>query len=138
LNIMAYDTVKINELNKFYSHMTQKACAESKLFVKAQDTMQMIRDNNVTLLDVRTEGEVSIIALSGKNSIHIPIKDLFQKDNLVKIPTKKPIVIVCYSGTRAVLSAIGLKQIGFKDIHVLKGGIVELSKANNTKNAPLK
>ena len=138
INVMAYDKAKADDLNKFYSHMTQEACAKSKLFVKAKDTMKMIRDNNVTLIDVRTESEVSVITLSGKNSMHIPIKDLFKKDNLDKIPTDKPIVIVCHSGTRAIFSAIGLKRIGFKNIHVLKGGLIALAQANNTKNAPIK
>lgn len=136
-NAMAYDATKAEELNHFYSHMTQKTCADSKLFVKAKDTMKMIRDNNVTLLDVRTIGEAGVIALSGKNSLHIPIKDLFQKENLDKIPTKKPIVVICHSGTRATLAAIGLKRIGFKKIHVLKGGLIALARANNPKNAPI-
>jgi len=138
INAMAYDGAKAKELSSFYAHMTQKACADSKLFVKAEETMKMIRDNNVTLLDVRTDGEVGVIALSGKNSIHISIDSLFKKENLDKLPTDKPIVVVCHSGTRAVLAGIGLKRIGFKKIHVLKGGLVALSKANNPKNAPLK
>lgn len=138
VNAMAYDAAKAENLNAFYAHMTQKACADSKLFVKAEETMKMIRDNNVTLLDVRTDGEASVLALSGKNSIHIPIANLFKKENLDSLPTDKPMVVICHSGTRATLAAIGLKRIGFKKIHVLKGGMVALAKANNPKNAPVK
>jgi len=136
-NSMAYDVTKAEELSKFYSHMTQKTCADSKLFVKAVETMKMIREDKVTLLDVRTDGEVGVIALSGKNAIHIPIANLFKKKNLDLLPTDKPIVIVCHSGTRATLAAIGLKRVGFKKIHVLKGGLISLAAANNPKNAPL-
>ena len=138
VNAMAYDAQKAENLSAFYSHMTQQACADSKLFVKAEDTMKMIRDNNVTLLDVRTDGEASVMALNGKNSIHVPIANLFKKENLDKLPTDKPMVIVCHSGTRAVLAAIGLKRIGFKQVHVLKGGMIALAEANNPKNAPIK
>lgn len=138
-NVSAYDTAKATNLEHFYAHMTQKACADSKLFIKAGDVMKMLRDKKAfTLLDVRTEGEANIIALSGKNAMHISIENLFQKEHLDTLPTDKPIVVVCHSGTRATLAAIGLKRIGFKKVHVLKGGLIALAKANNPKNAPLK
>ena len=135
----AYDDTKAANLEHFYAHMTQKACADSTLFMKAGDVMKMLRKNKVfTLLDVRTDGESNVVALSGDNAMHISIDKLFKKENLDKLPTDKPIVIVCHSGTRATLAAIGLKRIGFKKVHVLKGGIIALAKADNTKNAPIK
>ena len=135
----AYDAQKAQELNAFYSHMTQKACADSKLFVKATDVMKMLREKKpFTMLDVRTDGEAGVIALSGDNALHIPINVLFKKENLDKLPTDKPVMIVCHSGTRATLAAIGLKQLGFKNVHVVKGGLIALAKADNPKNAPIK
>jgi rhodanese-related sulfurtransferase len=135
----AYDQTKAVQLDKFYSHMTQKACADSKLFVKAVDVMKMLREKKAfTLLDVRTDGEASVVALSASNAVHIPLAQLFKKENLAKLPTDKPLIIVCHSGTRATLAAIGLKQIGFKKVHVIKGGLIALAAANNPKNAPLK
>ncbi len=134
-----YDNTKAKELNNFYSHMTQKACADSKLFIKAEDVMKMLREKkDFLLLDVRTNGEVGIVSLSGKNALHMPIANLFKNENLNKLPTDKPIIVVCHSGTRATLAAIGLKRIGFKQTHVLKGGIIALAAADNPKNAPLK
>jgi len=139
VNALAYDDTKASELDHFYSHMTQKACADSKLFIEADDVMKMLRERKAfTMLDVRTSGEVAVIALSGKNALHIPIKNLFKKENLDKLPTDQPIVIVCHSGTRAILAAIGLKRIGLKKTHVLKGGLIALADADNPKNAPLK
>jgi len=139
INAMAYNTDKAEELSKFYSHMTQKACSDSKLFLKADKVMKMLREKKeFFMLDVRTNGENAVLSLSGENSLHIPINVLFQKENLNKLSTDKPIVIVCHSGTRATLAAIGLKQLGFKKVHVLKGGMVALAKANNTKNSPIK
>lgn len=135
----AYDTTKAEGLNKFYSHMTQKACADSKLFVKAVAVMKLLKEKkSMTLLDVRTDGEASVISLSGENALHIPISELFKKENLDKLPTDQPLMVVCHSGTRATLAAIGLKRIGFKKVHVVKGGLVALAKANDPKNAPLK
>lgn len=139
ISAQAYDDAKAKELNKFYAHMTQKACADSKLFIKATEVMKQLKDKkDIMLLDVRTDGEASVIALSGDNAVHMPISELFKKENLDKLPTDKPIMVVCHSGTRATLAAIGLKRIGFKKIHVIKGGLVALAKANNPKNAPTK
>jgi rhodanese-related sulfurtransferase len=133
----AYDANKAQELNKFYSHITHKACAHSKLFISANDVMKMYKDGkDFTVVDLRTDGEANIIALSNKNAIHIPIAKLFTKENLDKLPTNKPLILVCHSGARALMAAVGLKQLGFKNTQVLKGGLVALAQANNPKNAP--
>ena len=138
VNILAYDNTKAEELNSFYSHMTQKACADSKLFMPAEDVLKMLREKkDVTLLDVRTEAEAKIIAVSQKNALHFPIAHLFEKKNLDILPKSEPIVVICHSGTRATLAAIGLKRIGFTQVHVLKGGLVSLAIDNNPKNAPV-
>ena len=139
INALGYDNTKASELDHFYSHMTQKACASSKLFVKADDVMKMLRENKkVTLLDIRTKGEHAVISIGLKNSIYIPLQDLFKAKNLDKLPTDQTIILVCHSGTRATLAAIGLKQVGIKNTRVLKGGLVALADANNPKNAPIK
>jgi len=138
VNTMAYDNTKAEELNTFYSHMTQKACADSKLFMSAGDVLKMLRDKKaITLLDVRTEAEASIIAVSEKNALHFPIENLFEKKNLDSLPKNEPIVVICHSGSRAILAAMGLKRIGFEQVNVLKGGLIALAKENDTKNAPV-
>ena len=137
LGAQAYDINKAQAMNGFYSHMTHKACADSKLFVKADDIMKMLRSKkSLLLLDVRTNAEANIVGLTGDNALHISIDTLFQKENLDKLPTDRPVIIVCHSGIRATMAAIGLKQLGFKNIQVLKGGIVALSHADTPKNAP--
>ena len=139
VNTFAYDHTQAKELEKFYSHMTQEAFAKSKLMIKANKVMQMIREKkDFILLDIRTEGEMSVVGLQTPNAIEVPLNQLFKAKNLDKLPTDKPIVIVCHSGSRALLASIELKKIGFKNIHLLKGGLASLSVANNVKNAPLK
>ncbi len=139
ISAFAYDTDKAKSFNNFYENFTQKACASSKLFIDADEVMKELRNNTkITLLDIRTRGEHAVISIGLKNSIYIPIKDLFKKENLDKLPTDRTIVVVCHSGTRAVLAAIGLKQIGIENTRVLKGGLVSLATANNPRNAPLR
>jgi len=135
----AYDTAKAAEFNGFFSHMTHKACANSTLFVKADDVMKMLRDAKpMLLLDLRTEGEASVVGLGTAGSRHVPVEHLFEKANLNALPTDRPIILVCCSGSRATMAAMGLKMIGIKNVQVLKGGIVALAASDTTKNAPLK
>lgn len=139
ITAFAYDKTKADSMNKFYSNFTQKACANSKLFISAKDTFKMLKEKKkFTLLDVRTTGENSVVSVSLEGSLYIPLKDLFKKENLDKLPSEGTIIIVCHSGTRATLAAIGLKQIGIKNTRILKGGFVALADANNPKNAPMK
>ncbi len=139
ISAFAYDSEKAKTFDGFYSNFTQKACANSKLFIEADEVMEVLRkDKKITLLDIRTRGEHAVISIGLKNSIYIPIKDLFKKENLDKLPSDHTIVIVCHSGTRATLAAVGLKQIGIKNTRVLKGGLIALAEANNPKNAPLR
>lgn len=139
LSSFAYDTAQADKLQNFYSHFTHKACANSKLFIEGDEVMKLIRDNaKVTLLDVRTVGEHSVVSIGLKNSLFIPIESLFKAENLKKLPLDQPILIVCHSGVRALLAAAGLKQIGIKDVRVVKDGIAGLAKADSAKNAPMK
>ncbi|UFS62853.1 rhodanese-like domain-containing protein [Sulfurimonas sp. HSL-3221] len=135
----AYDAAKAAEFDGFFSHMTHKACANSTLFVKADDVMKMLREAKpMLLLDIRTEGEASVVGLGTAGSRHVPVEHLFEKTNLDALPTDRPIILVCYSGTRATMAAMGLKMIGIKNVQVLKGGIVALATSDTTKNAPIK
>lgn len=137
--LFAFDATKAAELHHFYSHMDQKACADSTLFMKADDLMTLIREGKpYLLLDVRSQGEASVLGLTDTHSALIPIERLFTPEALKTLPTDRPIIAICHSGTRGTMAAIGLKQLGFKNVHVLKGGMIALAEANTPKNAPLK
>ena len=138
VNSMAYDSAKAEGFDKFFSNFTQKACADSKLFIESEEVMRMLRDKaKFTLLDIRTIGEAGIVAVTAENGIHIPLKNLFEKENLDKLAVDTPLVVVCHSDTRATIAVVGLKQLGFKKVQVLKGGIVALADADTPKNAPM-
>jgi len=135
--LFGYDVEKAKSFNDFYSHMTQKACADSTLFIAADTVMKFLKEKkNILLLDVRTDAEASVVGLTADNSLHIPIEHLFNQKELHKLPNNTPIMILCHSGTRATMAAVGLKMIGVKNVQVVKGGIVALTNADNPKNAP--
>ncbi|QOP41137.1 rhodanese-like domain-containing protein [Sulfurimonas marina] len=139
VSAMALDNTQAEKLNTFYSKLTQKNLANSKLTVTAEAVMKMLREKkDFILLDVRTPGETSVVSLVTDNTVKIPLENLFEEANLNKLPTDKPIVIVCHSGARELLAASGLQQIGFKNIQIVKGGIAAMAVANSVKNAPVK
>ena len=139
VNALAYDTNKAKEFDKFYSNFTQKACAKSELYIDGEEMMKLINEKKkFTFLDVRTPGELSLVGIKAPNTLEIPVSHLFEGKNLDRLPKDELIVIVCYSGTRAVMVVASLKMLGFKNTRVMKGGIVGLAKANSVKNAPLK
>jgi len=139
ISASAYDNTKAASLNNFYSNFTHKACANSKLFIEAEEVINtIVKKQDYVLLDLRTKAEKSVVSISDKNSLNIELKDLFKKESLDKLPKDKTIFVVCYSGTRAVLAAPGLLQLGFKNIQVIKGGFVALAKANTVKSSFVK
>lgn len=77
------------------------------------------KDNNILLIDVRTEPEFIIGAIPG--SINIPLNELMEKvDSLDK---EKEIILICGLGRRAYQAYTRLKSLGFKNIKILDGGI---------------
>jgi rhodanese-related sulfurtransferase len=138
LPLFSYDTQTAQVLDKTFSVMTQKRLAKGASKISAEKVMEMLRKQEVfILLDIRTAGEKSVIALATDNTLNIPFQELFKKENLDKLPTDKPVVVLCYSGSRAQQAYAGLRAIGFKNIKVLKGGLKALVNSDSTKNAPL-
>jgi len=139
VNAMAYDATKAEGFDKFFSHVTQKHCANSKLAIDADEALKMLREKKkFTFLDIRTEGEMSVLGLKTKNTLEIPLQHLFEKKNLDRLPKDELIVLVCHSGTRATMVVASLKMIGFKKVRIMKGGMVGIAKGDNPKNAPIK
>jgi rhodanese-related sulfurtransferase len=105
------------------------------MLIDSDSIIKMLKKgDDFVLLDIRTIQEVSIVGLRTKNRLEIPFDVLFEKENLDKLPTDKPIVIVCHSGSRALQAATSLDMIGFKNAKVLYGGIMALAKSDSTLN----
>lgn len=86
-------------------------------------------------LDVRTPAEAGIVAMSLSNSLAIPVNELFRAENLDRLPTDRPIVVVCKSGTRAVAVGTALRHVGFDNVMILKGGLKALTAYLDPKTA---
>jgi rhodanese-related sulfurtransferase len=70
-------------------------------------------------------------------ALHIPLDLLLQKENLDRLPGDGKIVVVCHSGSRAVVATTLLKAIGFGNVVYLDGGVTALANAVTPKSLPV-
>ena len=85
---------------------------------KSWRDIELIYDDSVLLLDVRSAAEVAGGVI--KNSIHIPLPDLRARIN--EVPRGKKIYVYCASGLRSYLASRILEQNGFAEVWNLSGG----------------
>ena len=94
------------------------------------DTKQAIalieKDENVTLLDVRTIEEYKEGHL--RDATLIPVQVLAQNIGMLKTEKNKKILVYCATGNRSVTASRILEENGFTPINV-KGGIMKLQGA---------
>ncbi len=82
------------------------------------DEIEKLRQNNLTILDVRTKREHEARRIEG--SKNIPLHNLREK--LYELSKDKPTYIYCEVGYRSYLAARILLQSGFKQVYSLTGG----------------
>ncbi|MGA2089961.1 MAG: FAD-dependent oxidoreductase [Endomicrobiales bacterium] len=85
---------------------------------KSWRDVELIYDDSIILLDVRSKDEVSRGTM--KNSLHIPLPQL--RKRIGEIPRGKKIYVYCASGLRSYLATRILEQNGFDEVYNLSGG----------------
>lgn len=99
-----------------------KAGKHLHLIKPAQFVDQVRAGKRFVTVDVRTPGETQFFTGNLPGHLVIPLSELFQADQLARLPTDQPIVLICKSGARATAAATALRDIGFAETFVLKGG----------------
>lgn len=89
--------------------------------VGPMEAVQLINRKDAVVIDVREQAEFSGGHIAG--SKHFPLASLEKRSGEMKKFVKKPIVVVCASGTRSRSACATLKKLGFEDVTVLAGGI---------------
>lgn len=107
---------------------TTPAATNSGAALPAEISVQeaaKLRDQGVFVLDVREPSEW--------NEFHIPNTTLIPLGQLEarvsEVPKDKPIVVVCRSGNRSATGRNILKDLGFKNVTSVNGGVTEWRKA---------
>jgi rhodanese-related sulfurtransferase len=124
----SYDAELAKKMDAMFSQMTPEVLKQKPCQIDANQLFEMIKKKeDFVILDVRTPQEQSITGITWKNTLNIPMHEVFKPENLNKLPKDKKIVVVCHSGDRAAAVVTGLRAVGFNNAYQFKGGIKELA-----------
>lgn len=139
LSAQSYDADLAKKFDGFYEKMTFAPLSQSTLLLKPEAFVEAAKkDPTIVLIDVRTPQEQAFVKSGYKNTMEMPLEELFEAKNLERIPTDKRLVVLCHSGTRAIPAALNLKMLGFKNVQVLENGIVGMAHISSPKTCLLK
>ena len=91
-----------------------------------------LEDSNYTLIDVRTQDEFDLGHIDSAINLDF-YSDSFQND-ILSLPKNETIVLYCRTNNRSTKTANILKENGYRDIIVIRGGITEWVKNGNDIN----
>lgn len=89
--------------------------------ITADQMIEAIQFQSIQLIDVRTPIEFNQGSL--KNAHNICITNEGFRDQAQMLDKNKPVYLFCKSGGRSAKAAAVLKEMGFKQIYDLSGGI---------------
>lgn len=111
----------------FSSLLITQGCKEKEPAVVKVISPQEVYDavygknEDVQLLDVRTEEEYGASHLKDAQNICVTNNDFQEK--VKKLDKNKPVYVYCKKGGRSADAAKILKDMGFKEVYDLEGGI---------------
>lgn len=91
--------------------------------ISAEQILDVINDESVQIIDVRTETEFEAGNLKNAQNICITNDDFKAKAEL--LDKNKPVYLYCKSGVRSAKAAEVLREMGFIYIYDMKGGMDE-------------
>ncbi|MFK2820598.1 rhodanese-like domain-containing protein [Flavobacteriaceae sp. LMIT009] len=91
--------------------------------ITAEEMQQIIEDNGVQMVDVRTPEEYQEGYINGFQNIDY-FSDTFEAD-LEELDKSKPVIVYCRSGNRSSKCAAKMVEKGFVKIYELDGGITQ-------------
>lgn len=89
----------------------------------ARETAETLARGEALLLDVRTYGEFAKGAV--RDSLHVPLDEL--RDRLGDIPKDRDLLLLSKAGFEGHVALRQLRQLGFKNVWNISGGIAALS-----------
>ncbi len=119
----------LKRVQLLFSNFTPKVLASNPCAVEPEQVVDLIKEKqDFVILDIRTPLEQELLAPRLKNTLYIPMHELFKEENLKKIPKDKTVLVLCHTDRRATAVVVALRLLGFDRTFVLRGGVVELSR----------
>ena len=119
---IAADKDLVAALDKFFSGLPDGFNNTAPAAINDQ-----IKATKVTLIDVREASEFATGTIEG--AVSVPVRTLIKTD---KLPADKtaPVVLVCASGHRGMMSIVALNLLGYTNVKNLAGGLNAWKAAN--------
>ena len=137
----AYDATKAKQYEGLFAPFADANTPKALARIPAETLVNWLKaGESVVILDVRTPAERRVLGIGNPDTLSMQMNEVFQPDNLARIPTDKKVLVVCQQGLRCTLIAVALRDIGFSNVYALKGGLVALIDYLDPKvaNDPLK
>ncbi len=103
-----------------------ESCAESQASevekITVEQMSEAIKTSDIQLLDVRTSDEYFESHLENAHNICVTDSDF--KEKAAGLDKEKPVYVYCKKGGRSAKAAQILKEMGFKKIYDMDGGIL--------------
>ena len=104
----------------------------SEINIISESDFIELQDSDYTLIDVRTQEEFDLGHIDSAINLDF-YSDSFQND-ILSLPKNETIVIYCRTNNRSSKTAAILKENGYREILVIRGGITEWVKKGNDIN----
>lgn len=132
----AYDRGKAEAYAQMFTSVQGPKAGKELHLIKVDQFVEDVRaGRQYVTVDIRTPGETRFFTGNMPGHLVIPLNELFKHDQLARLPDDKPIILLCKSGTRATAAATALRNMGFEETYVLKGGFKGLSAYLGPKEA---
>lgn len=106
----------------FITGCTQWTYGQLKITTEQFDSLVAVH-KNLQLIDVRTPAEVAAGYIKGSKNLDFTSPEFSQKLN--ELNKSAPVLVYCAAGGRSGKSALKLKELGFKQIYDLAGGMTD-------------
>jgi rhodanese-related sulfurtransferase len=103
--------------------LTLGACAASQPaaeLIDAQQAQQILQQQNVQVLDIRTPAEFADGHLAKARNLDFYASDFAEQ--LKQLDPKAPYVMYCASGRRSAEAHLQMKAMGFEQVYEIQGG----------------
>ena len=128
-NVWSYDDEMAKSYDKLFSICSGSIVGKNLNLIKPEGLVKdLMAGKEIVILDVRTPEETDLVKVALPNSLTIPVDQVFKSENLAKIPTDKPVVVMCKGGGHSIAVGTALRHIGFHNVYMLMGGIAGLTK----------
>lgn len=133
---LAYDEGLANSYQEHFAAATGKGVGKALHAMPANAYIAAVKKGEkITVLDVRTAAEARLVGAGTGEVLCIPVNQVFESENLARLPSEGKVVVMCAKGFRAAIIASALRHTGFANIYFVKGGFAALGNMVNAKTA---